>query len=161
MRSLKIVLLSGLVICLLVGCSEKQKDAAKLEQELQEMEGGSDSGIEATGQEPEGTADTPVADASAVPQEEQPDVISMPPAPAGDGYTVQVASCENREYAGYLVDVYFGRGYEAFVSTAMIEGQTYYRVRIGNVETYGEAKDLRLELADRYSIDPWIDRLNQ
>jgi len=149
MRSLKIVLLSGLVICLLVGCSEKQKDAAKLEQELQEMEGGSDSGIEATGQEPEGTADTPVADASAVPQEEQPDVISMPPAPAGDGYTVQVASCENREYAGYLVE------------TAMIEGQTYYRVRIGNVETYGEAKDLRLELADRYSIDPWIDRLNQ
>ncbi|MCP4684777.1 MAG: SPOR domain-containing protein [bacterium] len=161
MRSLKIVLLSGLVICLLAGCSEKQKDAAKLEQEMQEMEGEGDSGVETMGEEAETSGETPVADAAAIPEEEQPEPLSMPPAPQGDGYTVQVASCENQEYASHLVDVYFGRGYEAFVSTALIEGQTYYRVRIGNVESLAEAKELKLELADRYSIEPWIDQLNQ
>jgi len=161
MKSLKIVLLSGLVICLLAGCSDKKKEAAKLEQELQQMEGEGDSGAEAVTEPAEPATQTPVADASAIPEEEQPGTTAMPPAPLGEGYTVQVASCENRDYASHLVDVYFGRGYEPFVSTATIDGQTYYRVRIGNVQTYAEAKALKLELADRYSIKPWIDRLNR
>ncbi len=161
MKSLKVFLLAGLVICLLAGCSDKQKDAAKLEQELQEMEAGGDSATEAVSDVTEPVAETPVADAAAIPEEEQPEVMAMPPEPAGEGYTVQVASCENREYAGYLVDLYFGRGYDPFVSEALIEGQMYYRVRIGNVQSMAEAKELKLELADRYSLDPWIDRLNQ
>ena len=162
MNLLKIALLGGLVICLLVGCSdEKKEEAAQLEQELQDMEGGRDTVAE-TMTDTTGMADeTSVADASAVPEEEQPDMSSMPPAPQGEGWTVQVASCENREYARHLVDVYFGRGYEAYVTSAMVEGQTYYRVRIGNLQTYPAAKALKLELADRYSIAPWIDRLNQ
>lgn len=160
MKSLRIVLLSGLVVCLLAGCSDKKKEAAKLEQELEQMdsEAVSDAGA-AT--EAAGSAESAVADAAAIPEEEQTGMKPMPPAPQGDGFTVQVASCENREYAGHLVDVYFGRGYDAFVSTVSIEGQMYYRVRIGNVPTFVEAKALQMELADRYSINPWIDRLNR
>jgi cell division septation protein DedD len=162
MKLLKIVILGGLVISLLVGCSDEAKDeAAQLEEELQQMEGETDSTAQAMTDTTMGAEETPVADASAVPEEEQPGVAAMPPAPTGDGFTVQVASCESREYASHLVDVYFGRGYEAFVSRAMVDGQTYYRVRIGNLQTYGEAKALKLELADRYSIEPWISRLNQ
>ena len=161
MKSLKIVLLSGLVICVLAGCSDKKKDAAKLEQELQQMDQAADTTAEAAADTMVPATETPVADAAAVPEEEETGMSAMPPAPQGGGYTVQVASCQNRDYASHLVDMYFGRGYEPFVSTFNEDGQTYYRVRIGNLQTYAEAKALKLELADRYSINPWIDRLNQ
>lgn len=162
MKSLKIVLLFGLVICVLAGCSDKKKEeAAKLEQELQQMDQTADTSAGATAQPATPAPETPAADVAAVPQEEETAMSAMPSAPSGDGFTVQVASCENRDYASHLVDVYFGRGYEPFVSTFNEDGQTYYRVRIGNLNSYAEAKALKLELADRYSINPWIDRLNR
>ena len=97
---------------------------------------------------------TAVADIAAVPEEVEPE---LPSAPAGEGFTVQVAGCEDRAYAEFLVERYTDRGYEPYVATATIEGQTYYRVRLGAFETLAEAKTLKAQIADRYSVDAWID----
>ncbi len=93
--------------------------------------------------------------------EQEPANSLMPPRPTGEGFTVQVAGCESMEYAEYLVGVYAERGYEAYIGTITKDDQIYYRVRIGNYETMGPAKDLVLELVDKFSIDPWIDKIEQ
>ncbi|UCE23961.1 MAG: SPOR domain-containing protein [Candidatus Zixiibacteriota bacterium] len=145
----KFVIPGLLMFLLIFGCSKKKEEAAELEQE---MLGQKDTVAETV----EAPADTmeALADASAVGEE----VEYMPPsAPMGSGYTVQVAGCEDRVYAEYLIDKYVQRGYEPYLTTASVAGQTYYRVRIGSFETLAEAKILKNELADRFSIDAWID----
>ena len=68
----------------------------------------------------------------------------------------QKAHCD---YAQYLVEKYTRRGYEPFVSTYDHLGQAYYRVRLGPVETLEDARALKAEVMDRYSLDAaWIDR---
>jgi cell division septation protein DedD len=161
MRRLVMLLIGCLVLAALVGCSDKQKEAAKLEQEIKDMEG-TDTGTEQEAVvEDTLVAEMPTADASAVPDETEPAPPPMPPAPRGEGYTVQVASCESEDYARHLVDVYTGRGYEPFVTTITYEGQTYYRVRIGSFDGFSEARAVQNELNDRYSLNSWIDRLDQ
>lgn len=162
MRMLRVFLIGCLTLVLVVGCSDKQKEAARLEQEMKDMEGAGDS-LAATLETGIDTATSAeaVIDASAVPDEPVVDPMPMPPAPEGPGYTVQVASCESENYARHLVGVHERRGYDAFVSTITYEGQTYYRVRIGNFDAYSDAKALKAELADRYSLQTWIDRLDQ
>ena len=186
------LVLGGLILFGSVGCSEKQKEAAQIEQEVKDLETASDStsvvrdsatsapgGLDtvrtATGESP-----SPSADPSAVPPESrqavettrptqstpsqpQPEAPkapkeAMPPAPAGVGYTVQIASCESEDYARRLVARYTERGYQPFVTTVTYTNQEYYRVRVGHFQTVAEAKALRDELADRYSIKPWVDR---
>jgi cell division septation protein DedD len=158
MRTLWLLVIAVLALALLVGCSDKQKEAAELEAEMKDMEG-IDTSVEV---EPDTTlVAEPVADAEAVPEETQPDRPTMPPVPRGEGYTVQVASCENEDYAWHLVEVYSGRGYEPYVTTITFEGQTYYRVRIGDYSAIGDARALQDEIKDRFSKTTWIDRLDQ
>ncbi|MEE8577348.1 MAG: SPOR domain-containing protein, partial [candidate division Zixibacteria bacterium] len=78
--------------------------------------------------------------------------------PEGSGYVVQVAGCESPDYAEYLVKLYGKRGYEAFQTTATVDGQLFYRVRVGLYETEAEAAAIRDQLLDRYSVEGWIDR---
>ncbi len=160
MRFVTIVLVGCLILALVTGCSEKQKEAEKLEQEMRQM--GNDTGVVA-GETTAGTAaeSSPIADASAIPEEEAPDISGMPPAPLGDGYTVQVAACEEAEFSRHLVDLYKTRGYQPFVQTTVQGGVTYYRVRIGNFDTKAEADGLKRELADRFSLDPWVTSLGE
>lgn len=160
MRTLGIVVMGGLVVLLLTGCADKQDEAARLEQEMRDLEAADTTAGDTTGSDTVATLEA-MADAGAVPEEPVPENLPMPPAPRGEGYTVQVASCENDEYAGHLIEVYTGRGYEAFVSTITFEGQTYFRVRIGNFDNLADARALKEELIDRYSLSPWIDRLDQ
>ena len=81
----------------------------------------------------------------------------MPPRPAGAGYEVQVAGCEDAAYAQSLVQRYRQRGYEPYVTTAVIDGQKYYRVRLGIFETLSEARAVKSAVEDRYSVMAWID----
>jgi len=158
MRTLWVLAIAVLTLALLAGCSDKQKEAAELEQEMRDLEAAD------TLAEIDAVPDTmaePVADAAAIPDEAQPDPLPMPPVPEGEGYTVQVASCENEDYARHLVGVYADRGYDAFVTTITYEGQTYYRVRIGNFGGISDARTLQNELQDRFSETTWIDRLDQ
>ena len=161
MRLLKAVLICVMVLGLVVGCSDKQKEADKLEQEMMQMEGGADSSQEMATDTMASTPHEPVAEPSAVPEEDEPEIDDLPMAPMSGGYTVQVASCENADYARYLVKKYRARGYEPFVMTADVGGVTYYRVRIGNVDTRGEADALKAELVDKYSLTPWLTKHGQ
>jgi len=162
MRTLSVLLIGSLTFLLLIGCSDKQKEAARLEQEMKDREAAADTmaGGEMTLEDSLAGLEL-VADASAIPDEAAPEPLPMPPVPRGEGYTVQVASCENEEYARHLVEVYANRGYDAFVTTITYENQTCYRVRIGNFEGISEARTLQEELIDRFSEQPWIDRLDQ
>ena len=159
MRKLMVLATAVLTLALFTGCSDKQKEAAELEQEMRDQKAadtaiGIDSASDMTVQES-------AADAEAIPDEAQPDLLPMPPVPVGEGYTVQVASCEDGNYARHLVGVYADRGYDAFVTTITYEGQTYYRVRIGNFGVISEARALEHELQDKFSATTWIDRLDQ
>jgi cell division septation protein DedD len=98
---------------------------------------------------------TPIVAEDTIPAVEE--LPGMPPAPSGDGYAVQVASCTDEAYARYLVDLWKGRGYEPFVSTFGLNGETHYRVRLGVFMTVGEARQKAAELSDKYSLKTWID----
>lgn len=151
-------LLVTVVIAGLSGCSDKQKEeAARLEREM----------LQKDTQAQQAPADTVEVDSMAPPmdtdmgmeQESAPMRDYMPPRPAGDGYTVQVASAPTSEYAEYLVGLYEQRGYEAYITEITFNDQTYYRVRIGNFEDRPPAEALKRELADRYSLTAWIDQI--
>ena len=178
------------VLLVLIGCSEKQKQADRMGQEVQDLEAEVDTSMavqdaiepaqpsgDTTRVVAEGGTEPSTADPSAVPPESapatgaprptetaaaqpQPEVPrpAMPPAPAGVGFTVQIASCESEDYARQLVSVYTRRGYEPFVTTISYNNLVYYRVRVGHFPTFAEAKGLKDELIDRFSIQPWVDR---
>ncbi|MFQ5500250.1 MAG: SPOR domain-containing protein, partial [Candidatus Zixiibacteriota bacterium] len=91
---------------------------------------------------------------------EEPEAPTMPKRPEGAGYTVQVAGCESQEYARHLIGLYTERGYEPYMTTITIEGQLFYRVRMGLFPSVAEASRLRADLNDRFSIEAWIDYTN-
>lgn len=156
MRFLLIVSLAAAGLLLLQGCSDKQKEAERLEQEMRDLDAADSGALQDTAVDTDMTATADAA--TAIPEEPTEVKPAMPPAPAGVGYTVQVASCEDEDYARYLVDRFSGRGYEPFVTTITYNDQTYYRVRIGNFTSYSEAKALMNELVDKYSISGiWVD----
>ena len=143
-----------LALVLLVGCSEdSKKEAAKLEQEMM----GEEAEVDTTATAVEDTlAEVPEPmDAGAVPEEEEE--VYVPTEPEGSGYTIQVASCESMEYAQHLIERYTQRGYEPYMTRVEVDGQLYYRVRIGNFQAKSEAVSLKAELMDRYSVQAWID----
>ena len=157
MNIYKLSLFIILALMLTFGCSKKKEEAAKLEKEMLNQQDTTtmvDTTAPATQQVTDTTA---MGNAAAVPQEETQQAI-MPSQPAGEGYTVQVASCENQSYAEYLVKTYTERGYQPYVSIVTIDGQTYYRIRIGVFENINEAKALQTELSDKYSVKTWIDK---
>ena len=153
MKYLKVIVIFSITLLLIAGCSKKQEEADKLEQEMLSEEIPGDT-IETDSM---ALTEGETLDASAVPVEEEPEFV--PAVVEGEGYTVQVASCESLEYAQHLVDVYTGRGYEPYLTQFDMEGQLYYRVRIGKFESESEAIALKSEIADKYSVDAWVDVL--
>ena len=143
-----------LLIALVVGCSKKKEEAAKLEQEMVGQETAAvDTGPDTAAM----LADTTEAiDVGAIPEEEE---TAFTPKQEETGYAVQVAACESLDYAQYLVEKYTGRGYDPYMTTTTVEGRTYYRVRIGGIESLQEAKELKDELLDKYSIKAWIEEI--
>lgn len=143
---------------LLAGCADKQKEAEELEKQMMEQRAAADSVADTVGADTTETAGTSPPDARAVPTEEQqPRTINQEP-PEGD-FAVQVAACENLDYARYLVNLYTERGYEPYLTTTVQDDQTYYRVRIGGLPTAKEAEALRAEVKDKYSVPGWVDRV--
>ena len=150
-RLLLLLLVS--LACLLVGCSEEQKkDAAALEQELLEREDTAASGAAESTEATELEAEP--MDVAAVPEEPEPEPI--PTGASGTGWSVQVAACEDADYAEHLIERYQSRGYSPYLTTFTHNGQMYYRVRLGVFDTQEEARRVRLELIDKYSVDSWV-----
>jgi len=153
MRILTLGIILGLLLALNIGCSKKKEEAAQMEKEMMAQEAG-DSAAKADSMAMD-TMSEPM-DAAAIPEEPAEQSIETPP-PASGGYTVQVASCEDADYARHLQDLYTQRGYEPFITTFNYDGQTYYRVRIGAYDSYSQAKAAMNDLIDRYSVNAWID----
>lgn len=147
---------SILAVTILIGCSDKKDEAAKLEEDFLNRQNPVDTTVPVDTETVEDTMHRQgLGDAGAVPKEETD--FDFPSAPAGGAYTVQVASCESPDYATYLVNKYTERGYQPYVTVAEVGGQTFYRVRIGAFDTQAEAKSLQAELLDRFSVTTWID----
>ena len=160
MKNFKYVTLLLIISILAVGCSKESKDEAN---ELAKQLSGDSTRVMDSLAQVQRTADS-IATAAAeeqkamiAQQQAEAEANKMPKRPAGEGYTVQVAGCEDRDYAMYLVDKYTERGYEPFVTSVTIDGQGFYRVRIGIFASLSDAKALEAELKDKYSVDAWID----
>ncbi len=155
MKTLYIPLTILMAILLVFGCSKKKDEVAQLEKEMMGQAETDSAAIADSLAVIDSIAAEEAMNAEAIPEES--DRETMPAKPAGSGYTVQVAGCENSDYAQFLVRKYQSRGYEPYVTTETVGEQAYSRVRIGVYESYSEAKALKSELEDKYSIAPWID----
>ncbi|MFQ5454080.1 MAG: SPOR domain-containing protein [Candidatus Zixiibacteriota bacterium] len=153
MNIYKFLLFTLILTGLIFSCSKKKEDAAKLEQEMLQQEVDSNA-IRDSIQEMEAVMDSLAETEESMEVSEE---AVMPGQPEGEGYTIQIASCEDRTYAEYLINKYLERGYEAYMTTITYDGQTYYRVRIGLFEALSDARLLEDELEDKYSKDVWID----
>lgn len=143
------------ILLAFTGCN-KDQEIADLESEVMESEAIdylADSVVEEAVTPPEDElAMTP----EKTPEEEIEPQLEMPIRMETDGYTVQVSSSTSYENTYTLVELYSGRGYEAYVTQTVLNGETYYRIRIGVYETFEQAQELALELKDKYSITYWI-----
>ncbi|MBN2226620.1 MAG: SPOR domain-containing protein [candidate division Zixibacteria bacterium] len=161
--SIPILMLLAMV-CLIIGmtgCSKDSDEVAELEQEVLDQQGTdylADSSSDAGGEgvAVAGETDEYAMTPEAAPEEDRP--APMPSRPAGSGYTVQVAAGTNPVYAREQVNLFLDRGYEAYVTEIQVEGETFYRIRIGNYETLTEARAMAMELHDKFSVSFWIDQ---
>ncbi len=143
------------------GCKDRQEEAQRLQDEL---DGQTETVVDtpATDTAVDLVPET-IPDPATTPEAEEmgattPD-LTMPPRDDAPGFTVQVSSTLSAEYAVTTEELYRNRGYEPFTETASVDGETYYRTRIGYFDTFEEAKALQAELVDRYSVTTWIDRI--
>ena len=74
-------------------------------------------------------------------------------------YTIQVAAWETRESAEQLAKFFQSRGYEARVENADLESGRWYRVRLGNYASYGEAEQAAGEIQEKYKSGTWLVKL--
>jgi len=74
-------------------------------------------------------------------------------------FTIQVASWATLEEAEKLAEFYNGKGYEARVENADVEGGRWYRVRIGHYKNSGDAHEVATQIAEKYKSDIWLVRL--
>ena len=158
MRRLKFILMVSVVLAFGFGCSKDKDKVSELEKEVMQDQNqtaqtetppAQDTSAEMAQPEEE-YAKTP----EAAPTEEPKKQISQP---MGEGFTVQVAAGTNYEYAHDLADKFTERGYDAFVTEATVNGQDFYRIRIGDYPTLTEARTVGAELQDKYSVEYWID----
>ncbi|RKX27507.1 MAG: hypothetical protein DRP47_06440 [Candidatus Zixiibacteriota bacterium] len=160
MRYLGILGIIVLAVLLTLSCSKKKEEVAQLEQEMLAESAGGDSAVDSVAlTDTLGMENNQAMDARAIPEEIE--LEPLPEGPTGTGYTVQVAGCESRAYAQHLVEVYRDRGYDPYVTNKTVDGQLYYRVRVGQFESLQEARALKVELLDKYSIVAWVDLVTQ
>ncbi len=162
MRTTKYLSFLIVLSIFIVGCSKEAKDeAAQLEKELSgEAQMAADSAAVADSLATAlaaKAAEEEAAEMEALAQQQAAELAKMPKKPDGDGYTVQVAGCEDRDYATHLVEVFSKRGYEPYITSITVENQGYYRVRIGIFANLADAKALQAELNDKYSLETWVD----
>ncbi|MCI0656371.1 MAG: SPOR domain-containing protein [Acidobacteria bacterium] len=84
---------------------------------------------------------------------------SVPKAPGQDGdrYRVQVASTRDLASARLLVDRLRKKGYAASIDTAQgSEGQTQYKVRIGNYSEREPAEKVAQRVREEEKVGAWI-----
>jgi cell division septation protein DedD len=154
-RNLLIFILAFSLI--IIGCSKDQDEIDALQEDATEMDASAamDS-LESTGDEG-GEAVTDYAEPEVTAAEESYEPEPEPEYPDVEGFVVQLGSYYDYELAEYFAGKYKNRDYPAFVRQIEIDGETYYRLRVGVYETYEEAERVGEELVDKYSATYWID----
>lgn len=136
-----------------IGCNKSEEEVDKLEKEALEGET-----VETAPDSSTISADSIAVEIVEEPLTAEEELANRRYEASGSGgFTVQVGSGTTRLDANYAAEQYIGRGYEAFVSEVYIDDVSYFRIRIGNLETYEEAIRLGEELKDKYTVDYWID----
>lgn len=142
-----------LVLMAFIGCNKSEEDVNKLEQEALESDA-----VETVPDSSTIGDESAAAETIEEPMSPEEELASRRYEASGSGgFTVQVGSGTTRLDANYAAEQFIGRGYEAFVSEVYIDDVSYFRIRIGNLETVEEAKQLGEELKDKFSVDYWID----
>jgi DedD protein len=109
-----------------------------------------------TPQQPEQPVAPPPERSSASPE---PTAAGPKPVPSGaTAWVVQVASLGSSSAAQKLQNELRGQGYPAFVEQALVNGKTYYRVRVGPEVDRGRADALAARLQDATSNKPLVQR---
>jgi cell division protein FtsN len=132
-------------------------------------EGGTEQAQEPVTEEP---ASTPPAPEVAAPEFQPSEPVAEQPAPVeaesrvglpspdaslASGWIVQVRSTPDKPAADSLQAALVSAGFPAFVVSAEVSGQTYYRVRVGRYRTRGDAETIETELLGRTDIDTtWV-----
>jgi len=146
-----LVLIVALVV---IGCSKKQEEIDALQQEAtgEDATAVMDSLQGTSGETAEMSHPATTKPVAKEPEPEpEPDYTGM------TGFIIQLGSYNNYELASYWAEKYQNREYPAFLRQVELDGQTYYRLRVGVYDTYKEAKQVGELLADRYSVNYWID----
>lgn len=113
---------------------------------------------------PPETLPTPRADAA-----QEPAAATKPPAsapkapaqaqaPAGDGYSIQVAALRQRAEADSVARGLTAKGYPAFVMTPDAGAPAVFRVRVGRFKDRREAESVAARLQKEEQFKPWIVR---
>ncbi|MEW6049740.1 MAG: SPOR domain-containing protein [Candidatus Zixiibacteriota bacterium] len=109
-------------------------------------------------------ADVPpdtVPDINAIPEEAAVSRPTMPRRPVGESFTVQVGSAVTLVEARALVTKLENDGYQPYIATVTVNDRDHYRIRVGRLPTSDEAMRLKDELATKYAIEPWIDKISE
>lgn len=161
MKTISISIFILFLAVLMVGGCSKDEEVAELEQQIKDTEAedllkdtlaGEEVVVEEADMAEEDYSMTP----EAAPVEEK-EPAYMPKHTGTGQYTVQVAAGGNPEWVKYTAETYIRRGYEAFITEAIVDGETFYRLRIGSYGSFAEAKAAGMELEDKFSVDYWID----
>ena len=149
------VLIVGLIV---VGCSKKQDELDAIQKEATDQDAaavidslgkGTEEIVEETTEEQAPAVAAPAATTKAA--EPKPDYSKF------EGFVIQLGSYSDYELANYKVEQFQTRDFPAFLRQVEIDGQTYWRLRIGVYDTFQEAKEIGEQLVDRYSVTYWID----
>jgi len=92
------------------------------------------------------------------PKPGQSEVKSVPPSGTG-GYTLQVASLEEKEKAEAMVRNLASRGYDAYLYEARVKGKIYFRVRCGRFATRDEAGVYAAKLLKEMKMRGFVSRI--
>jgi cell division protein FtsN len=88
---------------------------------------------------------------------ESPEGLPTPDASLASGWIVQVRSTTEKAEADSLQAALAGGGFPAFVVSADVSGQTFYRVRVGRYSSRGDAEVIEAELKTRSDIEAtWV-----
>ena len=85
------------------------------------------------------------------------EVPAAPPAGKG-GYTLQLASLEEKAKAEIMVRDLISKGYDAYSYEIRVKGKTYYRVRCGRFMTREEADEYRAKLLKALNIRGYVSK---
>jgi cell division septation protein DedD len=72
------------------------------------------------------------------------------------GYSVQIAALQDKGKTVEMVERLAGLGYPTYYRQAIINGETFYRVRCGPFKTVEEARDYAKRLTARERFEPFI-----